>query len=103
MDTASILGLIKARIEALTPTTQYSKDDVFRCDIATSTNQGRRQILIEGTETGNTLRANNLTMIDLIMESTNCVIVAAERPAGRRGELRDQFIERLVAAATAAE
>ena len=49
MDTASILGLIKARIEALTPTTQYSADDVFRCDIATSTNQGRRQILIEGT------------------------------------------------------
>ncbi|MFA7249676.1 MAG: ATP phosphoribosyltransferase [Dehalococcoidia bacterium] len=61
------------------------------------------EILIEGTETGSTLRANRLRMIDVIMESTNCVIGAAERPPGRRGELRDRFVERLAAAAEAAE
>jgi len=48
MDTAAILGLIKARIEALTPTTQVGGlDDVFRCHIGTSMVAGRRQILIE--------------------------------------------------------
>ena len=61
------------------------------------------EILIEGTETGSTLRANRLRMIDVIMESTNCVIGAVERPSGRRGELRDQFVERLAAAAETAE
>ncbi|MGE3857866.1 MAG: ATP phosphoribosyltransferase, partial [Dehalococcoidia bacterium] len=61
------------------------------------------EILIEGTETGSTLRANRLRMIDVIMESTNCVIGAAERPSGRRGELRDRFVERLAAAAEATE
>jgi len=61
------------------------------------------EILIEGTETGSTLRANRLRMIDVIMESTNCVIGAATRPSGRRGELRDRFVERLTAAAEAAE
>ncbi|MDA0302447.1 MAG: ATP phosphoribosyltransferase [Chloroflexi bacterium] len=61
------------------------------------------EILIEGTETGSTLRANRLRMIDVIMESTNCVIGAVTRPSGRRGELRDRFVERLAAAAEAAE
>lgn len=62
------------------------------------------EILIEGTETGNTLRANRLTMIDLIMESTNCVIGAAQPPTGRRGEIREEFIARLVdAVASVAE
>ena len=61
------------------------------------------EILIEGTETGSTLRANRLRMIDLIMESTNCAIGAATRPPGRRGELRDRFVERLTAAAEAVE
>jgi len=42
-------------------------------------------------------------MIDVIMESTNCAIGAATRPPGRRGELRDQFVERLAAAAEAGE
>ncbi|MPZ99038.1 MAG: ATP phosphoribosyltransferase [Dehalococcoidia bacterium] len=60
------------------------------------------EILIEGAETGTTLRANRLRMIDVIMESTNCAIGAAERPVGRRGELRDEFVERLRAAALAA-
>ena len=61
------------------------------------------EILIEGTETGSTLRANRLRMIDVIMESTNCVIGAATRPSGRRGELRDRFVERLIAASAAVE
>ena len=61
------------------------------------------EILVEGTETGSTLRANRLRMIDVIMESTNCVIGAIQRPSGRRGELRDQFVERLAAAAEATE
>ncbi|MDO9443937.1 MAG: ATP phosphoribosyltransferase, partial [Dehalococcoidia bacterium] len=59
------------------------------------------EILVEGTETGTTLRANRLRMIDVIMESTNCAIGAAERPSGRRGELRDDFVRRLVAGAGA--
>ena len=61
------------------------------------------EILIEGTETGSTLRANRLRMIDVIMESTNCAIGAATRPSGRRGELRDQFVQRLAAAAEASD
>ncbi len=61
------------------------------------------EILIEGTETGSTLRANRLRMIDVIMESTNCAIGAATRPPGRRGELRDRFVERLTAASAAVE
>ncbi len=61
------------------------------------------EILIEGTETGTTLRANRLHMIDVIMESTNCAIGAPVRPPGRRGTLRDEFVERLRAAAAVAE
>lgn len=57
------------------------------------------EILIEGSETGTTLRANRLRMIDIIMESTNCAIGAAERPAGARGALRDDLVGRLRAAA----
>lgn len=56
------------------------------------------EILIEGTETGTTLRANRLRMIDEIMVSTNCVVGHRRRPSGARGELRDQLVERLAAA-----
>lgn len=58
-------------------------------------------ILIEGTETGTTLRANALRMIDVIMVSTNCAIGHAERPAGWRGTVRDDLVARLAAAADA--
>src|SRR5690606_26219588 len=57
------------------------------------------EILIEGTETGTTLRANRLRMIDVIMESTNCAIGSAERPDGERGTRRDELVVRLSAAA----
>ncbi len=57
------------------------------------------EILIEGSETGTTLRANQLHMIDVIMESTNCAIGAIARPEGRRGELRDEIVARLSRAA----
>ena len=53
------------------------------------------EILIEGTETGSTLRANRLRMIDVIMESTNCAIGSTVRPPGARGDLRDDLVERL--------
>jgi ATP phosphoribosyltransferase len=53
------------------------------------------EILIEGSETGTTLRANRLRMIDVIMESTNCAIGNAERPEGKRGLLRDDLVARL--------
>jgi ATP phosphoribosyltransferase len=53
------------------------------------------EILIEGSETGTTLRANRLRMIDVIMESTNCAIGNAQRPSGRRGMLRDELVARL--------
>ena len=53
------------------------------------------EILIEGSETGTTLRANQLHMIDVIMESTNCAIGNAVRPEGARGALRDDLVARL--------
>ena len=59
------------------------------------------EILIEGTETGDTLRANGLRMIEVIMESTNCVIGAKQPPPGGRGTLRAELIQRLRAAAEA--
>jgi len=61
------------------------------------------EILIEGAETGTTLRANRLRMIDVIMESTNCAIGHAVRPEGRRGDLRDELTARLAEAALAAQ
>ena len=57
------------------------------------------EILLEGSETGATLRANRLRMIDVIMESTNCLVGATDAPPGRRGELRAELVERLRAAA----
>ncbi len=59
------------------------------------------EILIEGTETGTTLRANRLRMIDIIMESTNCVIGHATAPEGARGARRAEYVARLRTAAEA--
>ncbi|TAK78001.1 MAG: hypothetical protein EPO16_04405 [Dehalococcoidia bacterium] len=58
-------------------------------------------MLIEGTETGTTLRANRLRMIDVIMESTNCVIGHAVAPEGPRGARRAEYVARLREAAEA--
>lgn len=60
------------------------------------------EILLEGTETGTTLRANRLRMIDVVMESTNCAIGHAEPPPGRRGKLRAELVRRLAEAAAGA-
>ncbi len=43
-------------------------------------------ILIEGSETGASIRANGLKMLDPFMESTNCVIVRRD-PVTSRGDL----------------
>ncbi len=58
------------------------------------------EILLEGTETGTTLRANRLRMIDVVMESTNCAIGHRRPPPGRRGELRSELVRRLADAAS---
>ncbi len=51
-------------------------------------------ILVEGTETGNSLRANNLRMLDPFLHSTNCVIVGT-RPPTARPELLADLLARL--------
>jgi hypothetical protein len=38
-------------------------------------------------------------MLDVIMVSTNCIIGHRDRPPGAVGELRDELVRRLVAAA----
>lgn len=58
-------------------------------------------ILVEGTETGSSLRANNLKMLDPFMESTNCVIVRRE-PVTTRVDLLNELVERLREGARAA-
>jgi ATP phosphoribosyltransferase len=60
-------------------------------------------ILIEGSETGATLRANRLRMLDVIMVSTNCIIGHRDPPSGGRGALRDDLVKRLVDAAAQLE
>ena len=62
-------------------------------------------ILIEGTETGTSLRVNNLRMLDPFLDSTNCVI-AATNPRTSRRDLLDMLLDRLregVRAASAEE
>ncbi len=51
-------------------------------------------ILIEGTETGTSLRVNNLRMLDPFLNSTNCVI-AATNPRTARRDLLDLLLDRL--------
>jgi ATP phosphoribosyltransferase len=52
------------------------------------------EILIEGIDTGASLRANKLTILERFFESTNCVIARKEPP---RGDLRSVY-DALVAA-----
>ena len=52
-------------------------------------------VLIEGSETGSTIRANNLKVLAWIFESTNCLI-RTKRPAGARATaIGDSFVERM--------
>lgn len=55
-------------------------------------------ILVEGSETGTSLRANGLKMLDPFLESTNCLIASAH-PATSAVRLVDELIERFRIAA----
>jgi len=57
------------------------------------------EILIEGIETGASVRANKLTVLERFFESTNCVIANTQRPHGRLGDAFDALVERLRAGA----
>ncbi len=57
------------------------------------------EILIEGIETGSSVRANKLTVLERFYESTNCVIANKQRPQGRLRPLFDDLVERLRAGA----
>jgi ATP phosphoribosyltransferase len=59
-------------------------------------------VLIEGSETGTSIRANGLKMLDPFMESTNCVIVRSE-PTTRRPDVLTYLLKRLGAAARLVE
>jgi ATP phosphoribosyltransferase len=55
------------------------------------------EILIEGTETGTSVAANKLKIVDRIFESTNCLIARADPPDGPAGALLRSLVERLQA------
>lgn len=57
-------------------------------------------ILIEGSETGTSIRANGLKMLDPFMESTNCLIVRTD-PVTTRLAVLDDLVERLRAGVAA--
>jgi ATP phosphoribosyltransferase len=53
------------------------------------------EILIEGIETGSSVRANKLTILERFFESTNIVIANKKRPQGDLRATFDALIERL--------
>jgi ATP phosphoribosyltransferase len=53
------------------------------------------EILIEGSETGSSFRANRLKPVERVFESTNCVIVRAVPPDGPHGRLVERLLEQL--------
>lgn len=57
------------------------------------------EILIEGIETGSSVRANKLTVLDRFFESTICVIANKRRPEGPLRAVFDDLVERLGASA----
>ena len=57
------------------------------------------EILIEGIETGSSVRANRLTVLERFFESTNCVIANKRRPEGVLRAVFDALVERLAAGA----
>ncbi|MDE3094614.1 MAG: ATP phosphoribosyltransferase [Chloroflexota bacterium] len=59
------------------------------------------EILIEGIDTGSSVRANRLTVLERFFESTNCVIANRERPRGPLRAVFDALAARLQAGALA--
>jgi ATP phosphoribosyltransferase len=57
------------------------------------------EILIEGIETGSSVRANKLTVLERFFESTNCVIANKSRPEGALRPVFDALVEKLAAGA----
>jgi ATP phosphoribosyltransferase len=53
------------------------------------------EILIEGIDTGSSVRANKLTVLERFFESTNCVIANKRRPEGAMRPVFDAFVEKL--------
>jgi ATP phosphoribosyltransferase len=56
-------------------------------------------ILIEGIDTGSSVRANKLTVLERFFESTNCVIANKQCPNGDLRPIFDALVERLRAGA----
>jgi ATP phosphoribosyltransferase len=52
-------------------------------------------ILIEGIDTGTSVRANKLTVLERFYESTNCVIANTQPPEGALRPVFDALVERL--------
>ena len=59
------------------------------------------EILIEGIDTGSSVRANNLTVLERFFESTNCVIANTRRPEGALRPVFDALVEQLQLGAAA--
>jgi ATP phosphoribosyltransferase len=60
------------------------------------------EILIEGVDTGSSVRANQLTVLERFFESTNCVIANKRRPQGALRPVFDALVETLRRGAVAA-
>jgi len=57
------------------------------------------EVLIEGSETGKSIAANNLKIVDAVFESTNCLIAGRIPLDADLEALRRRLIERFRAAA----
>jgi ATP phosphoribosyltransferase len=57
------------------------------------------EILIEGIDTGSSIRANNLTVLERFFESTSCVIASKRPLEGARRAVFDRLVEQLRAGA----
>ncbi len=51
------------------------------------------EVLIEGSETGKSIAANNLKIIDAVFESTNCVIAGKRQLSGRPAALSRRIVD----------
>ncbi|MEX2246174.1 MAG: ATP phosphoribosyltransferase [Dehalococcoidia bacterium] len=53
------------------------------------------EVLIEGIDTGSSVRANKLTVLERFFESTNCVVANTRRPEGALRVAFDALVEKL--------